>query len=245
MKKILDKYRSYLMPLAILLLIVVLTVSFVEPKISEIASLQQKISANKVRLDNLTQKANLLNSLDPGQLRVKFKTLEGALPSEKDIPGFLVQMQKIANEASVSVDKVELSAGSISTGSAQTQATTAKTKKTEPDLVSAKVTITGTFTGLRQFLDKASQARRLLNIKGVNLGGNAAQKANGPISLELIFSVYYQSLPISLGEIASPLPQVSTDEEKVYQTVAKYPLYSTFEGAGSVNVPVGKSDPFH
>lgn len=245
MQKIIAKYRPFFMPLIILMLIIILTISFVQPKISEIASLRQKTEVNKVKLDNLTQKAGLLSSLDQNQLRLKFKTLESALPSEKDIPGFLVAMQKIANEASVSVDKVELSAGSISTPSAQAQATTAKSMQTEPDLVSAKVTITGTFTGLRQFLDKASQARRLLNIKGVSLGSNAAQKASGPISLELIFSIYYQLLPTSLGEIASPLPQVTSDEDRIYQTVAKYPLYSTFEEAGSLSVPVGKSDPFH
>lgn len=244
-KKIIAKNKPYLMPVLALILIIVLSTTFVEPKISEIISLQQKLAASQARLDRLTQKANLLNSLDPGQLRQKFKILEGALPSEKDIPGFLVEMQKISNEASVSVEKIELSAGSISTTSAAAQTAQANTKDSKPDLVSAKVTITGTFTGLRQFLDKTSQARRIVNIKGINLGGNAAQKASGPISLDLIFSIYYQALPTSLGEISSSLPEISPEEDKIYETVTKYPLYSTFEDAGAVSVPVGKSDPFH
>ena len=244
-KKIIAKYRPYLMPVLALVLIISLTTTFVEPKISEIVSLQQKLTSSKARLDRLTQKANLLNSLDQTELRTKFKNLEGALPSEKDIPSFLVAMQNIANEASVSVDKVELSAGSISTTSAASQTTKANTKDSKPDLVSAKVTITGTFTGLKQFLDKTSQARRLLNIKGINLGGSAAQKANGPISLDLIFSIYYQALPTSLGEISSSLPEILPEEDKIYETIVKYPLYSTFEGTGAMSIPVGKSDPFH
>lgn len=244
-QKMLDRYRAFFLPALTLVLIVVLTATFIQPKLTDILQQQQEIAQGQTRLDRLTQKSSLLSSLDVNQLRTKFKTMEGALPSEKDVPGFLVEMQKIANEASVSVDKVELSAGSLSTSSAQTATTNSRTlSKTVPSL-DAKVTLTGTFGNLRLFLDKVSRVRRLVNIKGISLGGNQAQKASGSISLDFGFSLYYQALPTSLGEISQELPQITSDENKTYQIISAYPLYSTFEDAGSISVPVGKSDPFH
>ncbi|MCL5675802.1 MAG: type 4a pilus biogenesis protein PilO [Patescibacteria group bacterium] len=248
-KKNIQRYRDYFLPFAVLLLIIVLTMSFLQPKISDIIFVQKDLNNASQRLSKLTGKAAGLSSLDVNLLKTKYKILEGALPSQKDIPGFLIEMQRIANEASISVDKVELSAGSLSTPSASAVNTNVANRAAGseilPDAISAKVTITGTFDSIRQFLDKISMARRLVNIRGINLGGGQSQKASGPISLELIFSLYYKPLPKTLGEISDPLPEGTPQDDKVYQQISAYPLYSSFEGAGSVSVPVGKTDLFH
>ncbi len=243
LSKMIERYRVYFLPAITLVLMLFLAATFVQPKLADIWQQQQELASEQARLDRLTQKENLLSSLDVNQWRTKFKTLEEALPTEKDAPGFLIEMQTIANEASVSVDLVELSAGSLATPSANTAATLTSGSKTVPNF-NAKVTVTGTFSNLRQFLDKASQARRLVNIRGISLGGNQAQKASGLISLDFNFSVYYQALPSSLGEISQELPAMSSDEDKTYQIIANYSLYSTFTKAGSISVPMGKTNPF-
>lgn len=241
-QKLLQRYKVYLLPVVTVVLVIGLTITFLQPKISDILRAREELSQGKSKLDRLTQKASTLSSLDQTALRSKFKTLEGALPSEKDIPGFLVGIQRIANEASISVEAVELSAGSISTGSAQTKTVPGGTNSSQ--VVTAKVTIKGTFGAIRAFLDKSSQTRRLVSIKGISLGGTEAQKASGEITIDLSFSIYFQPLPTTLGEISASLPQITTEEDKIYQKIANFPLYSSFEGVGGISVPVGKTDLF-
>ncbi|MBI3980714.1 type 4a pilus biogenesis protein PilO [Candidatus Microgenomates bacterium] len=244
-KRLFNKYKIYLLPFVIVLVVLYLWTYFLQPKISDIVTARQELAKGQKRLADLTKKAVELQNFDNPELKEKFAVLDSAVPSEKDIAGFLLGIQRIANEASVSVGLIEVAPGLVSTGSAE--------KKPQQDQpVTAKVTIKGTFPAIRDFISKTIQARRLIKIDGLSLSGSVAQKADQPISLALSVSIYFQPLPTSLGAISAPLENFTPEEEELYQRIKTYTYYSYFQSgplpeavqSGGV-IPVGKVDLFN
>lgn len=244
-KRLFNKYKIYLLPVVTALVVLYLWTYFLQPKVSDIVIARQELAKGQKRLADLTKKASELQNFDSPELKEKFAILDSAVPSEKDVAGFLLGIQRIANEASVSVGLIGISPGLVSTESAQ------KTTKQE-ELLPAKVIIKGSFQAVRDFISRTIRARRLITIDGLSLSGNAAQKADEAISLELSMAIYYQPLPTSLGAISAPLENFTPEEEEIYQRLKTYAYYSYFQSgplpeavqSGGV-IPVGKVDLFN
>ncbi len=257
-KRLANKYKIYAMPVIIVAIILFLFFQFLQPKMEAISNAGRELENGSKQLALLTKKANDLSSLDKNDLKERFQVLSSAVPAEKDVPGFMLGIQRIANEASVSVGLIEVNPGSISTESA---AGTKELKKIETRPLFARVTIKGTVDDLISFISKTVKSRRLLKLEGINLSAIGAQKANEQISLILAISIYYQPLPPTLGIISLPLEKLSEDEEKTYRQIKAYEYYSYLEqpqvnntsssspeSSSSVpagSVPVGKIDLFN
>jgi Tfp pilus assembly protein PilO len=248
-KRLIRKYRAYLLPVVVLLLIIWLSLQIVKPKIESIVRLDNEMKLSRMKLEVLLKKANALSVLDPIQLKDMFDTLNTAIPSDKDIPGFMLGIGRAAQEASVSVGLVEVSPGSVSTSSADK----IDSKKSITP-VTAKVTVRGTFANIISFVSKITNGRRLLKIEGINLSGAGAQRVNEQLSMVFSILVYYQPLPESLGEISLPIVNITDSEEKDFLMLRNFPYYS-FIGSQDINtssssvqsgtVPVGKADLFN
>lgn len=245
-KRLFNKYKVYILPCVVFLVVLYLWSNFMQPKISDIVTARQELAKGQQRLAELTKKASELESFNSPLLQEKFSVLDSAVPSEKDVAGFLLGIQRIGNEASVSIGLVEVAPGLVSTVAA------VPNQRLENEPLTARVTIKGTFPAIRDFISKTVQARRLIKIDGLSLSGSAAQKANEPISLALSVSIYYQPLPTSLGAISAPLEKFTTDEEILYEKIKNYTYYSYFQ-AGPLPeqvqsdglIPVGKTDLFN
>ncbi|MBI3384985.1 type 4a pilus biogenesis protein PilO [Candidatus Gottesmanbacteria bacterium] len=256
-KRLANKYKIYAMPAIVAVIILFLFWQFLQPKMEAISNAGRELDNGSKQLALLTKKANDLSALDKNDLKERFQVLSSAVPAEKDVPGFMLGVQRMANEASVSVGLIEVNPGSISTASA---AGTKELKKIATTPLFARVTIKGTVNSIIAFISKAVKARRLLKLEGINLSTIGAQKANDQISLILSISIYYQPLPPTLGIISLPLEKFSDEEEKTYQQIKAYTYYSYLEQpqannashlpettslAPSGSVPVGKIDLFN
>lgn len=248
LKRLYLKYKIFLLPFVVLIIMVFLIILFVKPKLDEIDKLNRQISKDDTALAKLSKKANELVSIDPTEIKDKFNVLSSAIPSDKDIPGFMLGVSRIANEASVSVGLIEVSPGSLSTASA------GKNMKEIP--VVAKVVIKGKWQHIVDFITKAINSRRLLKIEGVDLSGATAQKVSSDIQMSILITIYSQPLPKTLGSIEEPLSLFSEEEDILYSKISRFPLYSGIErqaaeiqsGNESVEtgtVPVGKTDLFN
>lgn len=244
------KYRAYALPFLIAFLILFLSFYVLKPKIESSLVLSKEMDKSSVKLLALTKKVNALAALDPSELKEMFNMVNTAIPSDKDIPGFMLGIGRIAQEASVSVGLIEVSPGSISTSSSEI----AQNKKAGQQPITAKVTVTGLFQNIISFISKATNGRRLLKIEGINLSGAGAQKLNEPISMSFSISLYYQPLPESLGVITLPIENITDQEEKNYLKLRNFPNYSYIvstdvadaqNAAQSGSVPVGKIDLFN
>lgn len=242
------KYKAYFIPAATAFVIVFMSLLILKPKISAIILTQKNLEKNLILLEALTKKANALASLDQNNLKEMFNMVNTAVPSDKDVPSFMLAVGRIGNEASVSVGLIEVNAGNISTTSASVD----PKKQNQP--LNAKVTIKGTFQNIVSFISKIARGRRLLKISGLNLSGTGAQKANEAINMTLSILLYYQPLPETLGEISSPVVDITDEEQKNYLAIRNYTYYSYIGDANldqvvqpvQVNsVPVGKADLFN
>lgn len=235
-KRLINKYKIYAMPGIVLTIILFLFFQFLQPKMDAISSTARELDDSSKQLALLAKKANDLTSLDKNELREKFQVLSSAVPAEKDVPGFMLGIQRIADEASVSVGLIDVNPGTISTAAAGTK----EIKKIETTPLFGRVTIKGTVNNLILFISKAIKGRRLLKLEGINLSTVGAQKANEQISLILSISLYYQPLPASLGIISLPLEKFSGEEEKTYQQIKSYTYYSYLDQSQS-NAPLSQS----
>lgn len=246
LKRFYKKYKLFFAPVAVALIIFFLSANFIKPKLEEINSLNKQIAKDSAYLSKLSKKAADLANIDPVEIKDKFNMLSSAIPSDKDIPGFMLGVARIANEASVSVGLIEVSPGSLSTVSAG--------KKISEVPVGAKVNIKGKWQNIVNFITLAINSRRLLKIEGVDLSGATVQKVNSDLQMSLVITLYSQPLPKTLGSLEQPLSLFTDEEEILYNKISRFPLYSGLErqaievqsGNEPVGtVPVGKTDLFN
>lgn len=221
-KKLLKRYKIIVIFLMIILIIIFLTVVFIKPKVMNIIDLNNQNNQNSKLLNTLLKKKNYLETIDTKDIKNKFDLLSSAIPAEKDIPGYLLGIAKIANEASVSVGLIEINPGSLSTSSA------VKKNITQTPVIS-KVSVKGNWQDIVKFITKAINGRRLLKVDGVDLSGVAAQKTNLPVSMTFLISLYSQSLPETLGNIDELVPGITDEEEILISKLKNFPLYSGIE----------------
>ena len=232
-KRIPDKVRILLIPLAIILAIIFVSILFLGPQISGILAGQKEVSLQKAKLAQLTAKAAFLEGLQESELEIKTKTVLAFLPAEKDLPRVLTTIRNLAGYNGLELQGVQVGPGNISTDSASP-----KPEKNALELLQLKIVIGGDWAQLKNFLSQLEEASPLMRIVKANI-------SSFPPAVEatLVLDSFSLPLPTTLGASETPLVAISPQEEEVYRQLVKI-VPPTPEFFQPSSFPSGRENPF-
>lgn len=221
-KSNIPKYRFLAVPTLIGLIILVLTLTLLLPKISQILKLRQTLAQEKVRLSKLSQKVADLEGLDESELSVKANFLINSLPAEKDVPLIFASLKSLSSQTGVTLESIEVAPGELSTVSAGR-----KTKG--PPVLSFEVSTHGAMEAMKNFLKQVESTIPVMQIIDVSL-----KSTGGEAEADILLDTYFLALPKTLGALETPLVKITPNEELVYKEITRFTTPLTEEALPSV-----------
>lgn len=239
--------KIYLFPSFVLLVILFLFNFVVKGKIVEIFGTRREIGEQRERLSRLIEKQAALTALDETSLREEFLLANEAVPSKRDVAGFLTQVERIALETGLLVEGVSLEGGEIATESAEEKEVLSQKK--DEDGFQSRVTVKGEVGRIRDFLEKLLKSRRVVEATKVQLSAPFSQIATpSAMTAILTVDVFFKLLPETMGTAEAPLPQITQKEKEVYEQIYSFPFLSqplVFPGDLELSgTPSARTDPF-
>ncbi|MEX0621605.1 MAG: hypothetical protein WD187_01225 [Candidatus Woykebacteria bacterium] len=235
--------RLYIVPVLVIVTIVLLIPLVLMPQLERIKEKNIEVKKGNERLEALRAKLEKLNFIDEGDVSLKLLEMEEVVPSGKELAPLVVGVRALAGKAGLKVDSMELKPGRVATSSATSSASKrlkseeAKSN-TEEETLSFLLSLSGRgLNRAEEFLSDIERAKRLLGIETIKL----ARQERGEYTFEMEIVAPFKELESSGDIIASPLPSLTTELERVYDFVTNFVNYT--------NVPVqkvdtGASDPF-
>ncbi|MFZ5366311.1 MAG: type 4a pilus biogenesis protein PilO [Patescibacteria group bacterium] len=221
--EILFKYERILFVLMGVFL-VFLSWFFIIPKTREVFEAKTALSQEKNRLSKLGAKLQDLESLNEFELSERTNLSLKAIPDKKNVIGVMTSLRTQAAEEGLTIESLSVSPGElVSTGSA----------KASLGKLDFKLEIQGSLEKVLGFFKKIQESLPLVSLKKVKIefsGENA--------TVELTLESYFLPLPQTLGVIDSPVPKLTSDEEKILTQISKFsylPPVSFPPGTGRTN----------
>lgn len=232
------------------LTIIIAAVSFwfvLKPSIENILVGRENLEKNKKELAVLAEKVAFLKGIEDGELASDLNKAELALPSEKSIPGLLGGLERMAKEASASIESFAISPGIVSTSSAETAGTNANAnlqiKLTDFQLpspyVGFTITLKSNYGQLKSFLTRTRQAARVMAVTDLNFTSKS-KNLEDRVQVTMSLAAYYQNLPMTITKIGEPISPISNSDRKILEKVRSLEVYSLTPPL----VPTGKTNPF-
>lgn len=232
-RKIPEKIKILLVPLAIILAIISVSILFLGPQVSGILAGQKEVSLQREKLAKLTAKVAFLEGLQESELEIKTKTALSFLPAEKNLPQTLATIRNLINTHGLELQGVQVGPGDISTGSSFI-----KSGKNGLESLGFKIIISGDWTQLKNFLSRVEEVSPLMRIIKAEVS-SSLPRAEAILFLDS-FSL---SLPPTLGASETPMVAISPQEEKIYQQLVK--IVPPFQDVSQPSsFPSGRENPF-
>lgn len=211
--RFLRKYLSIISSLVLLIFALLGLLLGSMPAIKTTLSRFGEVSTFSDQLILMRQKAAVLSSQDEAVLRENLSLLLSAVPAEQSLPTIFATVEGIAAQSGIAIADMTISQGvTIATGSA---IKTSRDKQLEAQVVPFTVSISGSFSQIKQFFELASSARRILRIKNFSLGGRSGEIKTTTVNAEAI----YEPLPTAIGTVSQAIIPLSEKEEGVIAQV--------------------------
>lgn len=221
----------YVLPLIAILFVVAIVLFVVQPKITEIQTLQQKKAAEEERKEKLDQKLTKLQQLDNNktELLAQLTALTIALPNQKEAPALIIQLQKMAQESNVDIQGIQLSPGKLINDTVL-----AANSKTGPS-IAFTLSLRGDYEAVKTFMGKVYNSKRLINMESINLSTGNSQDETGGVTVTSNMIAYYQALPPTPKDETDSIPVLSEEDTRIYSLLQTYNSYQI--EAGTQNNP--------
>lgn len=232
------KSKSFLFPGLILILVILVSLFWLRPKVIVIIKSNRDLATNRKTLAELTKKVTTLEGLSQPELNDKVDLVLKILPSEKDVPGNLFVLKKLALDNGLMVSELSIpEVGEIASSSAETK----KTSKDEilPSL-EVKLTLVGSREKIISFLQQAETTAPLMRVNSLAM----SQKMEGLDEALVDIRTYFLPFPKTIGKLEQPIVPVTSQEEKVFNELSNFKLFEGSEVSSSSALPTGKSDLF-
>lgn len=210
------------------LLIIVLVIW---PKINQILDLQTDNKELVVRAQNMEDKASILASLDKNKLEEQLIAAEQLLPSDKNVFSMLRQVEVVAAQSGVLLNRVEAVAGTINDASNLPSLAGAPVEQTAPAIlipgstdglaprVQIRLSVTSDYSALIRFLSSLYTFSRVVSTDTISL--SAAVSESLQIRSSFTVDAYWKGLPVELGSIETPIERLTGSEEQLLQKVSQ------------------------
>lgn len=223
--EILSKYERILFVL-IGVFLVFLSWFFIIPKTKQVFEAKNAFSQEKNRLKQLQTKLADLESLNEFELQERTNLSLKAIPDKKNVIGVMSSLRTQAAEGGLAIESLSVSPGELAaTGSA----------KASLGKLDFKLEIKGSLEKILDLFGKIQESLPLVSLKQVKIGLSADNA-----TVELTLESYFLPLPQTLGTIDSPVPKLTSDEEKVLTQISKF----SYLPAASFPPGTGRANPF-
>jgi len=232
------KSKSFLFPGLILVLVILVSLFWLRPKVMAIIKNSRDLVANRKTLAELTKKMTSLEGLSKPELTDKVDLVLKVLPSEKNVPGNLFVLKKLALDNELMVSELSIpEVGEIASSSAETQ----KTSKDEilPSL-EVRLTLVGSREKIVNFLQQVKSTAPLMRVSGLAI----SQKEEDLDEAMIDIRTYFLLFPKTIGKLEQSISSITPQEEKVFNELSNFKLFEVNEVSSSSALPTGKSDLF-
>lgn len=220
--------RPFLIPGVVVIFILFSGLFLIRPRLNEMFLIRKNLKREEKRLAQLVSKTAALEGLDQVELSEKAEITAKALPAEKNLPLLLSVIKGVAVNNNIELLSLQVKPGELATPSA-------KERKQELPSLSFTIMVSGQMSDFKEFLDQLSKTAPLMRSESIALeemGGEASFVLGSP----------FLRPPESLGLPEKPLAQVTSEEEEVYQQLARLDFFLIQEEFPLV--PAGKENPF-
>lgn len=193
-----EKYKEYLLPLAIILASIILLVKITIPQFNELLNIQELKNEEKKKLVVLKNNLNTLSNLDDKTLDSNLAITSDALPSGKDFASVL-------NAVSISSDKTGVFLGDyeFQVGDLSKDTPGAKYPSLELTLIAS-----GEVRSLLRFVDELYRSVPVSEVLNLEMNNNRA-----------VITVVFYYKPF-LGKAPSPNFPIQEESEKNLSTIS-------------------------
>ena len=194
---------------------------------NEVAGLEEK----KVLLTN---KVAILENADDRLIETDLLQAETALPTDKNLSGMIYGLETLAASSSANMDSFSTTVGKLATDSAKPVVPEKNKEKkldNQVEVTPFNLILTSDFDALHNFLRFLGGVNRLVGINSISWKDGKA---------DIVLDVFYQPLAKTLGEITTPVYELTTEDRNLIKQVSAYPLATP----KTTPLPVGKPNPF-
>lgn len=218
----------------------ILLLSVFMPSWQKVSELRAKLSTRTKEQVRLTEKMQMISSMDTETLAERIKVLDQALPPRKDVVLYLATIDGLSRELGLSFAGIALAPGDVTEASASAKTVKADIVKGVHTL-ETEVKINGSREKLYEFLRTIETTLPLMQIKGVQVSSLGLGEDNYALSLNL--GMLWASRDAK--GVAGTVELFNEKEEAYFQELA---LLRTFESAlsseHSDTTDLGKFDLF-
>lgn len=199
------KYKSYLLPVGIIVVCLIIFIQFTLQQIQGLFTLQDEERLLRSRIEMLKQNKILLASLPDETLNQQVQTVSTALPSEKDFSGIITALSEAAAEAGVGLGDYSFQVGDLSDRPSVTLV--------GQPFIEVNLLINGGIEGVKNFTEVLAKKLPLSEIISTQL-------TNTDATVKVFF--YYKPYVSSQVNIDHPLQGFSKKEVDLMQTLASW-----------------------
>ncbi len=217
-------------------MVVILSLLFLKPNFDKANNIYKEQLILKSRLEKLTSKDNQLSNLDYVLYRDSFPKIGQVLPESKEYVSLFSTFDNLEKNLGVTIARTDFQLGVVSTNSSQL----VRDVGSSAYVVPITIEIMGDLASVQKFIKSLSDyTGRFMTIESLtwelNTGGNYMVTLNG--------KTYYYPLPTSLGSVESPLPKISSNQDKIFTAISKIKI--TLDDNSTSDIPgVGKKNLF-
>jgi len=200
--------------------------SFIIPKTRDVLEAKKALDQEKIRLSRLEAKLADLKTLNEFELSERTTLSLQAIPDKKNVMAVMTSLRTQATETGAAIESLQVSPGELSaTASA----------KPGVDKLDFKLEIVGTLDSVLNLFEKIQSSLPLVSLSQVKI-----ELSGETVTVSLTLESYFLPLPETLEAIDSPVPKLTSDEEKVLGEISSY----SFLPPVSFPPVVGRTNPF-
>lgn len=199
-----EKAKGHLLYMFVLFALVGLFFKLLVPQFESTLQNRVALSETREKLKNLENKRKVLERLDRVVVSERLTRLNQALPSEKDIGGFLTVLENVSARSGVRLGSLSVLVGPIATPSSE------QSKIGVPHLP-INVNLVGDVLGVKDFVREMRKSLPVVSIEKVSFA-----EGSGIVGLSFFFKPFQVSY-----QRDAPLPVLTKGYETVLEEVLK------------------------
>lgn len=224
------KYKFYIFPAIVVVSALILIISVIYPQAIKLIINQKTEGELTSKTKFLEAKAQILDGLDPTDLKQQVNSTLVSYPTDKDFVYALGLIQDLASQAGFNIVAISLGAGSLNKASTQSYA--------------IKLDVSGSGNLLPRLISSIESSPRLMRVNSLE---TTSGKDSQILNISLNIDVLYSTAPKSFGNIDSPVVELSQQDQEVIAKLARInPVVSpniNQTNPGQLG-PRGKANPF-
>lgn len=218
--------KNYLFLIISVLTVTILFLFFTKPRIETVKEQNQTLKDERERLAILSKKIEVLANFEEAKLTDWVKRVNFVLPSEKSVETLMFILDRISQEASVSVSNLVFTPGMVTKEKASEKEKTSANRifsVKENNSFDINLTVDGKISDLKIFFLKINETFLAIKVKKLNIS-QPVIRGDGLATADLTIEIYHKPVALTLGEISKPISELTKVEQKILEEIQNIEL---------------------